>query len=105
MEGLIPFVYRVIVEYKNNGRQHDLLGSWFNESPSASYIRLPGDSGRFQTCNSDFPVFGSDFGFVSSPSNKPSAVPTAAHPSSSSSSQIMVSSGVHSPVRRKVTAN
>ncbi|EXB36734.1 hypothetical protein L484_016986 [Morus notabilis] len=59
MEGLIPFVYRVIVEYKNgnNRQQNDLLGSWFNESP---YIRLPtGDSGRFGQA-SDFSVFRQD---------------------------------------------
>lgn len=103
MEGLIPFVYRVIVEYKN-GRQHELLGgSWFNESPSASYIRLPGDSGRFQT-PSDTPVFGSDFVFASSPSNKSYTPPQPQPPPSSSSSQIMVSSGVQSPVRRRVAA-
>ena len=47
MEGLIPFVYRAIVQYKNAGQ--GLVGSWLSESPpSASYMRLPGDSGRFQ---------------------------------------------------------
>ncbi|EYU41761.1 hypothetical protein ABFS82_10G028600 [Erythranthe guttata] len=45
MEGLIPFVYKAIVQYKNGGR-----GTWLNESPSASYMRIPaGDSGRFST--------------------------------------------------------
>ncbi|KAE8661114.1 hypothetical protein F3Y22_tig00116939pilonHSYRG00279 [Hibiscus syriacus] len=48
MEGLIPFVYRAIVQYKN-GKEDHVLASWLNDSPSASYTRLPtGDSGRFQ---------------------------------------------------------
>ncbi|KAK4748240.1 hypothetical protein SAY87_014826 [Trapa incisa] len=48
MEGLIPFVYRVIVQYKN-GSQEGPLSVWFSaESPSGSYRRLLGDSGRFQ---------------------------------------------------------
>ncbi|KAF4349468.1 hypothetical protein CsatB_000713 [Cannabis sativa] len=92
MEGLIPFVYKVIVEYKNgnNNRHehhHDLLSSWLinNDSPMASiaYIRLPGgDSGRFQT---------SPFARASS--------------SSSTSSVSSSSSGVqYSPVRRRVAA-
>ncbi|XP_062096869.1 uncharacterized protein LOC133802549 [Humulus lupulus] len=93
MEGLIPLVYRVIVEYKNgNNNRHehhrDLLSSWLINSTessssmaSVSYIRLPtGDSGHLQT---------SPFTLASSPS------------SSSSSS----SSGVqYSPVRRRVAA-
>ncbi|XP_068669551.1 uncharacterized protein [Aristolochia californica] len=48
MEGLIPFVYKAIVQYRT-GSQASLMGSWINDSQSASYIRLPGDSGRFQT--------------------------------------------------------
>ncbi|WOG94454.1 hypothetical protein DCAR_0313750 [Daucus carota subsp. sativus] len=44
MEGLIPFVYRAIVQYRNGGD----MGSFLSESPSAAYMRLPGDSGRFQ---------------------------------------------------------
>lgn len=47
MEGLIPYVYKAIMQYKN-GEQGE-KGAWLNESPSASYVRLPGDSGRFQT--------------------------------------------------------
>ncbi|GFQ04807.1 hypothetical protein PHJA_002624700 [Phtheirospermum japonicum] len=47
MEGLIPFVYRAILQYKNGGQ--GVLGTWPNESPSASYVRLCGDSGRFST--------------------------------------------------------
>lgn len=96
MEGLIPFVYRAIVEYKNGNKQ-DLLGSWLNESPSASYMRLPGDSGRFQA--SDIQLFRADFGLASSPT--PSLPSSSAAPTSS---QIMVSTGVHSPVRRRVAA-
>nr|DAD28306.1 TPA_asm: hypothetical protein HUJ06_029774 [Nelumbo nucifera] len=47
MEGLIPYVYRAIVQYRTGG-QASIAGTWFDESPSASYMRLPGDSGRFQ---------------------------------------------------------
>ncbi|XP_022842086.1 uncharacterized protein LOC111365800 [Olea europaea var. sylvestris] len=47
MEGLIPYVYKAIMQYKNGGQGEK--GAWLNESPSASYVRLPGDSGRFQT--------------------------------------------------------
>uniref|UniRef100_A0A6V7QT35 Uncharacterized protein n=1 Tax=Ananas comosus var. bracteatus TaxID=296719 RepID=A0A6V7QT35_ANACO len=48
MEGLIPFVYRTIIHY-TNGEQTPIGGNpAFNESPSNSYMRLAGDSGRFQ---------------------------------------------------------
>ncbi|KAI3966852.1 hypothetical protein MKW92_011564 [Papaver armeniacum] len=44
MEGLIPFVYRAVLEYRNGGGS----STWYSESPSTSYLRLPtGDSGRF----------------------------------------------------------
>ncbi|KAI3447716.1 hypothetical protein Pfo_004381 [Paulownia fortunei] len=59
MEGLIPFVYRAIAQYRNGGE--GVIGTWLNESPSASYIRLPGDSGRFST--SDIQLFRPDCGF------------------------------------------
>lgn len=89
MEGLIPFVYRAIVQFKN-GRE-DVLTTWFNESPSASYMRLPtGDSGRFQI--SDKQVFQSDYGNFST-----SSTPLA---TSSSTTQIMLSTRVQSPVCR-----
>ncbi|XP_072997880.1 uncharacterized protein [Typha latifolia] len=53
MEGLIPFVYRAIVQYKNDGNVS--LGSlMLNESPSASYMRLPGDSGRYRSVEACF---------------------------------------------------
>lgn len=75
MEGLIPFVYKAIVQYKN-------------ESPSASYMRLPtGDSGRFQI--SDNQVFQSDYGNFSTTSSP-----------SSSNTKIILSTGVQSPVCR-----
>lgn len=90
MEGLIPFVYRAIVEYKN-GRQ-DLLGSWLNESPSAAYMRLPGDSGRLQASDIQA-LFRPDYGIASSATSSSSTTTT---------SQIKVSSGVHSPVGRRV---
>ncbi|XP_022743291.1 uncharacterized protein LOC111294291 [Durio zibethinus] len=87
MEGLIPFVYRAIVQYKN-GRE-GVLETWFNETASASYMRLPaGDSGRFQI--SDKQVFQSDYGNFSSPSSM----------ATSSTTQIILSTGVQSPVRR-----
>lgn len=68
MEGLIPFVYKAIMQYKNG--KEGSIGSWICESPSYSYMRLPGDSGRFQT---------------------------PASFSASSTTQIVVSSGVQSP--------
>ncbi|KAK7292914.1 hypothetical protein RJT34_15770 [Clitoria ternatea] len=72
MEGLIPFVYKAIMQ--NKGGKEDTLGSWISESPSYSYIRLPsGDSGRFQN--------------PSPPTSNPA----------SSATQIIVSSGVQSP--------
>ncbi|XWS55629.1 hypothetical protein CRYUN_Cryun09bG0017300 [Craigia yunnanensis] len=90
MEGLIPFVYRAIVQYKN-GRE-GVLTTWFNESPSPSYMRLPtGDSGRFQI--SDKLVFQSDYGNFST-SSSPSPMAT------SSATQIICSTGVQSPVCR-----
>ena len=89
MEGLIPFVYRAIVQYKN-GRE-GVLTTWFNESPSAPYMRLPtGDSGRFQI--SDKQLFQSDNGNFST-SSSPS-------PMATSSTKIILSTGVQSPVCR-----
>ncbi|KAL3839487.1 hypothetical protein ACJIZ3_024078 [Penstemon smallii] len=68
MEGLIPFVYRAIVQYKSGG------DAWINESP---YMRLPGDSGRFST--SDVNLFRQDCGFATyspPPSSTKAVVPT-----------------------------
>ncbi|CAN4126186.1 unnamed protein product [Withania somnifera] len=84
MEGLIPLVYKAIVEYKN-GR-----ATWMPESPSASYIRLPGDSGRFET--SDLQIFGhADSMFSTTLSSSPSVTTVTKR---------MVSSGVQSPAAR-----
>ncbi|KAG2685883.1 hypothetical protein I3760_10G146900 [Carya illinoinensis] len=97
MEGLIPFVYRAIMQYKHEKEIPTALGSyWFNESPSASYMRLPGsDSGRFQT--SDIELFcSSDHQYrFSASTSSPSSSSRAP-----STTQIIVSSGVQSPLRR-----
>ncbi|CAL4901100.1 unnamed protein product [Urochloa decumbens] len=53
MEGLIPFIYRAVVQFKKEGQVSftDLL---FDEPSSpTSYFRLPGDSGRYQVSASD----------------------------------------------------
>ncbi|XVF55206.1 hypothetical protein PTKIN_Ptkin06aG0018300 [Pterospermum kingtungense] len=97
MEGLIPFVYRAVVQYRN-GKEGHVLATWFNESPSASYMRLPtGDSGRFLL--SDKQVFQSDYnGNIStSTSSSPSSMATT---SSSTTTKIILSTGVQSPVCR-----
>nr|AGS78084.1 legume-specific protein [Aeschynomene virginica]AVX32586.1 legume-specific protein [Aeschynomene sp. (353)] len=78
MEGLIPFVYKAIMQYKNGNEGS--IGTWISESPSYSYMRLPGDSGRFQT-----------------PASCSASTPTSNPASSSSSAQVIVSSGVQSP--------
>ncbi|KAI6675123.1 hypothetical protein NL676_003029 [Syzygium grande] len=89
MEGLIPFVYRVVVEYKN-GKQGP-LGAFLNESPSASYARLPLDSGRAQI--TDLQVIRPDRDGNFSTTSRSSD-------STGDNAQIIISSGVHSPVRR-----
>ncbi|KAL1549199.1 hypothetical protein AAHA92_17331 [Salvia divinorum] len=44
MEGLIPLVYKAIVQYRNGG-QSGLTGAWLDDTQSAAaYTRLPGDS-------------------------------------------------------------
>ncbi|KAJ7950265.1 Legume-specific protein [Quillaja saponaria] len=78
MEGLIPLVYRAIVQYKNE--QQCPIGSWFNESPSYAYTRLPDESGRGRVQAFDF-----QNGFCST------SAPT-------SSTGVIISSGVQSPV-------
>ncbi|MCD7448319.1 hypothetical protein HAX54_040760 [Datura stramonium] len=83
MEGLIPFVYRAIMDYKNSTRQGGPMTSgsprWMNtDSPLlGSYMRLPGGSGRFD--NSDIQLFGSpDNRFsMNSPSASSSSSSTA----------------------------
>ncbi|GMJ03135.1 hypothetical protein HRI_003982700 [Hibiscus trionum] len=86
MEGFIPFVYRAIVQYKN-GKEDHVLATWFNDSPSASYMRLPtGDSGRFQISETD------------------NYVPSSSSPmSTSSTTKIILSTGVQSPAVCRLT--
>lgn len=104
MEGLIPFVYRAIVQYRNG--KEGALGAWLCESPSYSYVRLAGgDSGRFQTSAS---ALFSDYGFSSAtapPAKSSSASPSYNNSSSSSATQFIVqSSGVQSsnpPLKRR----
>ncbi|KZV45467.1 hypothetical protein F511_41082 [Dorcoceras hygrometricum] len=56
MEGLIPFVYRAIMQYRS-GRP-GVIGTWLDESSPEGYVRLPGDSDRSSTI--DTSVFRSD---------------------------------------------
>ncbi|KAL6619120.1 hypothetical protein ACP70R_034259 [Stipagrostis hirtigluma subsp. patula] len=53
MEGLIPFIYRAIVQYRKEGQVS--IGDLFfdDPSPTSSYFRLPGDSGRYQVTADD----------------------------------------------------
>ncbi|KQK05933.1 uncharacterized protein LOC100838578 [Brachypodium distachyon] len=51
MEGLIPFIYRAVAQYRKEGQVS--FGDLFFDDPSSSpttssYFRLPGDSGRHQ---------------------------------------------------------
>ncbi|KAG1339249.1 hypothetical protein COCNU_04G015550 [Cocos nucifera] len=74
MEGLIPFIYKAIVQYRN-GEQAPLPNSWFDEAHSAHYTQLSsGDSGRFRSLEIQF--------FSSSAQSPPPAT------------------GKHSPLRR-----
>ncbi|XP_020267315.1 uncharacterized protein LOC109842828 [Asparagus officinalis] len=62
MEGLIPYIYKAIVQYRNND-QPQVTVIQFDEVPSASYVRLPGNSGRFRMPDVQF--------FASSPPSSP----------------------------------
>ncbi|KAI4338891.1 hypothetical protein MLD38_023898 [Melastoma candidum] len=89
MEGLIPFLYRLIVQYKKGEQQP----SWSCESPSAMYTRLPsGDSGR---------IFWPECNFSMSPSR--AGTSNGNHDSGvakvSATSRVIVASGAKSPVR------
>ncbi|KAM3410871.1 hypothetical protein ACQJBY_002844 [Aegilops geniculata] len=63
MEGLIPFIYRAVAQYRKEG-QVSLADLLFDEQPSSSptaasaYFRLPGDSGRHQLFSADSGVAG-----------------------------------------------
>ncbi|CAN6439338.1 unnamed protein product [Victoria cruziana] len=62
MEGLIPFLYNAFVQSKNGNYGGAVGASWLAESPSATYVRLPGDSGRFQL---EIPLIRPDLGSTS----------------------------------------
>ncbi|OEL24316.1 40S ribosomal protein S15a-1 [Dichanthelium oligosanthes] len=52
MEGLIPFIYRAVVQFRKDGQVS--FGDLFFDEPSpTSYFRLPGDSGRYQVTAND----------------------------------------------------
>ena len=79
MEGLIPFLYKAIVHYRNGYNEADTQPSWrCDESPSASasYVRLAGDEQDSASSSSS---------------------------SSSSNGSVRISaSGIQSPLRRLV---
>lgn len=54
MEGLIPLVYKAIVQYRNGG------AAWLGDTQTAAYMRLPGDSGRYAAA--DIQLFRQDYG-------------------------------------------
>ncbi|OWM81790.1 uncharacterized protein LOC116197452 [Punica granatum] len=97
MEGLIPLVYRAIVQYKNGNQGPS--SAWFPESPSTSYMRLPGDSGRFQA--SDLQFFRSSDQYSLSTSTSSSS-PSRGRPASNT--QVIVSpTRIQSPLPRMTT--
>ncbi|CAF2123095.1 hypothetical protein IGI04_010560 [Brassica rapa subsp. trilocularis] len=75
MEGLIPFVYRAVMQIR-----------YRDELSSSYYVRLPGDSGRF----------GSGLGSSSSSSD------TASSKTTITTTTFAVSTGVQPPVHRRV---
>jgi hypothetical protein len=52
MEGLIPFIYRAVVQYRKEG-QVSFADLFFDEPSPMSYFHLPGDSGRYQVTVND----------------------------------------------------
>ncbi|GJN14596.1 hypothetical protein PR202_gb01441 [Eleusine coracana subsp. coracana] len=52
MEGLIPFIYRAVVQYRKEG-QVSFADLFFDEPSPTSYFHLPGDSGRYQVTVND----------------------------------------------------
>ncbi|CAH8265093.1 unnamed protein product [Arabidopsis lyrata] len=79
MEGLIPLVYKAVMQIRYGNESQQLSSSY--------YVRLPGDSGRFG--RSDFDVSG-----LGSSSNTAS--------SSTTTTTFAVYTGVQSPVSRQV---
>ncbi|KAG8660180.1 hypothetical protein MANES_02G127800v8 [Manihot esculenta] len=89
MEGLIPYFYKVIVQYNAEGQTKE--GSSFGESTSAHYVRLPGDSGRFNpSCTQLF-----------HPEYVPTSSASAAHPTLTS--QLLALAGSQSPAHLPVS--
>ncbi|KAG7638871.1 hypothetical protein AtNW77_Chr2g0259111 [Arabidopsis thaliana] len=80
MEGLIPLVYKAVMQIRYGNESQQLSSSY--------YVRLPGDSGRF--VRSDLDVSGPG----SNSSNRAS--------SSTSTTSFAVYAGVQSPVSRQV---
>ncbi|CAF2094902.1 BnaA05g34890D [Brassica napus] len=78
MEGLIPFVYRAVMQIR-----------YGHERSSSYYVRLPGDSGRFGRTGLE--VSGLEFS-----SNMASSKTT------STNTTFAVSTGAQSPVHRQV---
>ncbi|TVU19662.1 hypothetical protein EJB05_35825, partial [Eragrostis curvula] len=52
MEGIIPFIYRAVMQYKKEG-QVSFADLFFDEPSPTSYFHLPGDSGRYQVTVGD----------------------------------------------------
>ncbi|KAI4324454.1 hypothetical protein MLD38_029943 [Melastoma candidum] len=98
MEGLIPFLYRAIVQYKGGEQQP----AWFGDSPSAAYTRLPGDSGRFAASEHIGQIFRPEYNFsLSGPSS--SSIGSSNNDNAAVTTQVIVASGVQSPVCRLMT--
>lgn len=56
MEGLLPFIYKAIIRYKNGGHTPTIGSLVFHEYRSVSYIQLPaGESGRGESAAINFP--------------------------------------------------
>lgn len=80
MEGLIPLVYKAVMQIRYGDESQQL--------PSSYYVRLPGDSGRFG--RSDFEATG-----LGTSSNTASS-------SKTTTTTFAVYTGVQSPVSRQV---
>ncbi|CAN6995648.1 hypothetical protein IGI04_017958 [Brassica rapa subsp. trilocularis] len=77
MEGLIPFVYRAVMQIR------------YGHERSSYYVRLPGDSGRFGRTGLEV----SGLGFSSN---------MASSKTTSTNTTFAVSTGAQSPVHRQV---
>lgn len=93
MEGLIPLVYRAILQYRAGGAT--VTVSWHAESPPASYVRLAGDSGRFEA--SELHLCLSELGLTSSSSNSPPCIANMATTMAQSASSPLCRSASRRP--------